>query len=58
MIEDKIFVRSNFYKKKKKKKQNGKFLFFILADTFVGGNAPCWGLGRSPEIFFFLAQNL
>jgi hypothetical protein len=55
MIEDKIFVRSGFFFKKKK--QNGKFLFFILADTFVRRSAPCWGSGRSPEIIFFLAQN-
>jgi len=50
MIEDKIFIRSDFYKKKK---QNGKFLFFILAHTFVKGSAPAGVRGGAPKIFFF-----
>ena len=55
MIEDKIFVRSGFLQKKKEKKM--EIFFLTLADTFVGGSGLCWGSGRSPEKFFFLAQN-
>ena len=48
MIEDKIIVRSEFLQQKKK--QNGKILYFILADMFVGGSAPAGFRGGN---FFF-----
>jgi hypothetical protein len=53
MIEDKIFVRSNFYKKKKKEKTKWKVVIFYFSRYVCRRQRPLLGFGAEPRNFFF-----